>query len=229
MLSTSDFGLINQLLQALGFGKVNFLGDANIAMMCIIGVSVWQWAGWTMTIYLANLQGIPSDFYESASIDGATRIQKFRYVTLPMLFPAVSFCVVTGMINGLKVFDIIYALTSGGPGGQTESIISIMMRKGFTEGFYGYASSMGTVFFLVIVLMITGIQMKYFNKWGGIVYHESTYKKNKSAANVIKEILFFILLTMIMMLPIYYLVITTFKTSADATNNPPSPYQKYFR
>ncbi len=165
MLSTSDFGLINQLLQALGFGKVNFLGDANIAMMCIIGVSVWQWAGWTMTIYLANLQGIPSDFYESASIDGATRIQKFRYVTLPMLFPAVSFCVVTGMINGLKVFDIIYALTSGGPGGQTESIISIMMRKGFTEGFYGYASSMGTVF-LVIVLMITGIQMKYFNKWG---------------------------------------------------------------
>lgn len=165
MLSTSDFGLINQLVIRFGFEKINFLGNPNIALGCIIFVSVWQWSGWTMTIYLANLQGISNELYESASVDGASRWQRFRYVTLPMLQPAVSFCVVTGMINGLKVFDIIYALTNGGPGGKTESIISIMMRKGFTEGFYGYSSAMGTVF-LVIVLFISFFLTRLFNKWG---------------------------------------------------------------
>ena len=165
MLSTSDFGLINRAIQFLGFEKINFLGDAKYAMWCIIGVSVWQWAGWTMTIYLANIQSIPTELYEASNIDGATGLQAFRYVTLPMLFPSVSFCVITGMINGLKVFDSIYAMTNGGPGFATESIISIMMKKGFQEGFYGYASAMGIVF-LIMVLIITSVQMKYFNKWG---------------------------------------------------------------
>lgn len=165
MLSTSDFGLINNILGWFGIDKVNFLGNSKIAIACIVGVSVWQWAGWTMTIYLANLQNIPTELYESSDIDGATGWQKFKYVTLPLLQPAVSFCVVTGMINGLKVYDIVYALTNGGPNGKTESIISIMMRKGFTEGFYGYTSAMGTVF-LIIVLIITGIQTSVFNRWG---------------------------------------------------------------
>lgn len=165
MLSTSDFGLINQLLQFFGMGKVNFLGNARHALGCIIFVSVWQWAGWTMTIYLANLQSIPADLYEAAQIDGASPVQNFFRITLPMLFPAISFNVVTGLINGLKVFDIIYALTNGGPNGKTESIISLMMKKGFTEGSYGYACSIGTVF-LIIVLVITMFQMKYLNKWG---------------------------------------------------------------
>lgn len=164
MLSTSDFGLVNQILNTFGIGKVNFLGDPSNALACIIGVSVWQWAGWTMTIYLANLQNIPQELYESANIDGAGKLQKFRFVTFPLLHPAVSFCVVTGMIQGLKVYDIVYALTNGGPGGQTESIISIMMKKGFTEGFYGYTSAMGTVF-LLIVLAITIFQNKMFSKW----------------------------------------------------------------
>ena len=165
MLSTSDFGLINQILRFFGMGKVNFLGDASIALKCIIFVSVWQWAGWTMTIYLANLQSIPTDLYEAADIDGASAVQKFMRVTLPMLFPAISFNVVTGMINGLKVFDIIYALTNGGPNGKTESIVSLMMKKGFTEGFHGYACAMGAVF-LVIVMAITVFQQKYLGKWG---------------------------------------------------------------
>lgn len=165
MLSTSDFGLVNQFIQFLGFNKVNFLGNANNAMICIIFVSVWQWAGWTMTIYLANLQSIPADLYEAASLDGASSVQRFLHVTLPMLFPAVSFNLVTGMINGLKVFDIIYALTNGGPNGKTESIVSLMMKKGFTEGFQGYACAMGTVF-LVIVMTITVIQQKFLGKWG---------------------------------------------------------------
>lgn len=165
MLSTSDFGLVNQIIQKLGFSKINFLGNGKTALMSIIGVAIWQWAGWTMTIYLANIQSIPTELYESADIDGAGGWKKFRYVTLPMLFPAVSFCVTMGIINGLKVFDLIYAMTNGGPGHSTESIITLMMKKGFTEGFYAYSCTMGTVF-LCMVLILTGIQMKFMNKWG---------------------------------------------------------------
>jgi len=165
IFSTSDMGLLNQVIAGFGFNKINFLGDPNNALACIIAVSVWQWAGWTMTIYLANLQGIPGELYESAGIDGAGPIHKFLNVTVPMLFPAVTYTFVTGMINGLKVFDIIYSLTSGGPNGQTESIVSLMMKRGFTEGFFGYTCAMGSVF-LVMVLIITALQMRFFNKWG---------------------------------------------------------------
>jgi raffinose/stachyose/melibiose transport system permease protein len=164
IFSTSDLGLLNQIFLRAGLNKINFLGDPGNALACVIFVSVWQWAGWTMTIYLANLQSIPADLYESAGIDGAGSWQKFLNVTVPMLFPAVTFTFITGMINGLKVFDIIYSLTSGGPNGQTESIVSLMMKRGFTEGFFAYACAMGTVF-LVIVLIITAIQMRFFNRW----------------------------------------------------------------
>jgi raffinose/stachyose/melibiose transport system permease protein len=166
ILSTSDMGLINGLLvNVFGLAKVNFLGNPNTALISIILVSVWQWAGWTMTIYLANLQSIPNELYESAGIDGAGPVRRLFSVTLPMLFPAVSYTFITGMINGLKVFDIIYALTNGGPNGRTESIVSLMMKRGFAEGFFSYASTMGTVF-LGIVLIITMFQMKFFNNWG---------------------------------------------------------------
>lgn len=165
MLSTSDYGLVNQWLKLIGFQSVNFLGNARIAMKCIIFVSVWQWSGWTMTIYLANLMSIPSELKEAAAIDGAGKIKNFWSITFPLLFPSISYCIIVGMISGLKVYDIVYALTGGGPAGGTNTIISFMMSKGFTEGFYGYTSAIGTVF-LAIVLIITAIQMKYFEKWG---------------------------------------------------------------
>jgi raffinose/stachyose/melibiose transport system permease protein len=168
IFSTSDLGLLNQLISRAGFEKINFLGDPKNALLCIILVAVWQWAGWTMTIYLANLQSIPDELYESAGMDGAGAGRKFLNITVPMLFPAVSYTFITGMINGLKVFDIIYSLTAGGPNGQTESIISLMMKKGFTEGFYAYACAMGSVF-LIMVLIITIFQMRFFNKWGEVL------------------------------------------------------------
>ena len=115
IMSSSDFGLINNLLHQLGMGTVNFFTSKN-ALYSVILTQIWQWTGWAMVIYLANLQSISPDLYEAADIDGATGIQKFFRVTLPLMCPSVKIIVVTGLIGGMKVFDIIYSMTSGGPG-----------------------------------------------------------------------------------------------------------------
>ncbi|MCD9025853.1 carbohydrate ABC transporter permease [Cohnella silvisoli] len=155
LYSTSDFGLINQIVTGLGFEKINFLGNPKIALYAVVFTQVWQFVGYNMVIYLANLQTIPSDYYEAAKMDGATGLQTFRSITLPLLLPAISFCTVMTMINGLKVFDIVFALTGGGPAHATETIISLMITKGINEGFYGQGSAFGIVFMLLVLLLTT--------------------------------------------------------------------------
>jgi len=165
LYSTSDFGLINQGLTAIGVGKINFLGDANLALYAVIFTQVWQWAGYNMVIYLANLQSIHPEYYEAAQLDGAGPWQIFKAITLPLLAPAITFCTVTVMISGLKVFDIIYSLTSGGPGHATETIVSLMVKKGLGEGFYAFGSAFG-VLFVGIVGLITYAQLRLVRFWG---------------------------------------------------------------
>ncbi|CAH0121231.1 MULTISPECIES: carbohydrate ABC transporter permease [unclassified Paenibacillus] len=164
MYSTSDFGLINKALEWVGLKRVNFLGDPKLALYSVIFTQIWQWVGYNMVIILANMQSIPQDYYEAATIDGANGFQSFRFITLPLLLPSITFITVTGMINGMKVFDIIYSLTSGGPGYATETIISLMIKKGITEGFYSYGAAFGMVF-VCIVGIITFIQMKLISRW----------------------------------------------------------------
>jgi len=165
LYSTSDFGLINQGLASLGFNKINFLGDANIAIYAVIFTQVWQWVGYNMVIYLANLQSINPEYYEAAQLDGAGPLQAFRSITLPLLAPAITFCTVTVMISGLKVFDIIYSLTSGGPGHATETIVSLMVKKGLGEGFYAFGSAFG-ILFVAMVGLVTYLQLRLVRFWG---------------------------------------------------------------
>ena len=165
LFSTSDFGLINQGLERLGIGKINFLGDSRIAIYAVILTQVWQWVGYNMVIYLANLQSVNLEFYEAAQLDGAGPLQTFRRITLPLLAPAITFCTVTVMISGLKVFDIIYSLTSGGPGNATETIVSLMVKKGLGEGFYAFGSAFGIVF-VAMVGIITYLQLRLVKIWG---------------------------------------------------------------
>jgi len=164
MYSPSDFGLINKILDFFGFPRVNFLGDPKLALYSVIFTQIWQWTGYNMVIFLANLQSISKDYYEAATIDGANGLQSFRFITLPLLLPSITFVSVTGMINGMKVFDIIYSLTSGGPGYATETIVSLMIKKGISEGFYSYGAAFGMVF-VGIVGVITFIQMKIISRW----------------------------------------------------------------
>ena len=168
IMSSSDYGLINNLLNQLGFGTFNFF-TANRALFSVILTQAWQWTGWAMVIYLANLQSISPDLYEAADIDGAGGIKKFFYVTLPLMCPSVKIIVVTGLIGGMKVFDIIYSMTSGGPGNATETVMTVMMKKGISDGFYSTGSAFGVCFF-AIVLVISAVVTKLMGKWSDSIH-----------------------------------------------------------
>lgn len=155
IMSSSDFGLINNILHQLGLGTLNFFTSKN-ALYSVILTQIWQWTGWAMVIFLANLQSISPDLYEAAEIDGANGLKKFMYVTLPLMCPSVKIVIVTGLIGGMKVFDIIYSMTSGGPGDATQTVMTVMMKKGISEGFYSTGSAFGVCFF-IICLAISAI------------------------------------------------------------------------
>lgn len=163
IMSSSDFGLINNLMHHLGFETFNFF-TSKAALYSVIVTQVWQWTGWAMVIFLANLQSISQDLYEAAQIDGANGIKKFFYVTLPLMCPSVKIVVVTGLIGGMKVFDIIYSMTSGGPGDATQTVMTVMMKKGISEGFYSTGAAFGVCFF-IIVLLISTVVTKLMGKW----------------------------------------------------------------
>ena len=163
IMSSSDFGLINNILHQLGLGTLNFFTSKN-ALYSVILTQIWQWTGWAMVIFLANLQSISPDLYEAAKIDGANGLKKFMYVTLPLMCPSVKIVIVTGLIGGMKVFDIIYSMTSGGPGDATQTVMTVMMKKGISEGFYSTGSAFGVCFF-IIVLAISAIVTKLMGKW----------------------------------------------------------------
>lgn len=167
IMSSSDYGLINNLLHRLGFSTFNFF-TANRALFSVILTQVWQWAGWAMVIYLANLQGISPDLYEAADIDGASGLKRFFYITLPLMCPSVKIVIVTGLIGGMKVFDIIYAMTSGGPGNATETVMTVMMKKGISDGFYSQGAAFGVCFFIIVVL-ISSVVTKLMGKWSDAI------------------------------------------------------------
>ena len=163
IMSSSDYGLVNNLLHRMGLDTFNFF-TANRALFSVIFTQVWQWTGWAMVIYLANLQSISKDLYEAADIDGTSGLQRFFYITLPLMCPSVKIIVVTGLIGGMKVFDIIYSMTSGGPGNATETVMTVMMKKGISDGFYSTGAAFGVCFF-VIVLVISALVTKLMGKW----------------------------------------------------------------
>lgn len=163
ILSSAESGLINSMLTAMGFGTVNFFTSQS-ALYSIIATQVWQWTGWAMVIFLANLQGVPEELYEAARIDGASGLKAFFRITLPLMCPAVKIVVVTGLIGGMKVFDSVYAMTGGGPGNATQTVMTVMMDKGISDGFYSTGAAFGVCFF-IIVLIISALVNKLMSKW----------------------------------------------------------------
>lgn len=163
ILSASDYGLVNQFLIRLGLEKVNFLGNGKNALFSIILISVWQWFGWSMVIYLGSLQNISEDLYEAAAVDGATGWRQFWHITIPGLSPALKTNFVTSTISGLKIFDLVISTTNGGPAHQTETILTLMFSK-FSDGNFGYASAFGIIF-LILTMVVAAIMLGLFKRW----------------------------------------------------------------
>lgn len=160
-----NIGAVNTVLRDLrmGFLAKNWLGDPNLAMFSIIVVSIWQWSGWYMIVYLAGLQGIPKELYEASCIDGATGFKQLLYITIPQIAPAITIGFVIATIGTLRVFDIIYVTTHGGPGIATEVITTQIYYRAFSANMNGYSTAMSVVLFMM-VFIIGLLQIKFFKK-----------------------------------------------------------------
>lgn len=146
-------GLINSLLVNIGLKPINFLTNEHTAMNAIIFMSAWQGAGYQMMIFLAGLQGIPRDQYEAASVDGATKWNQFCYITLPGLRGTIKYVIMITMIQAMKLFTQPYIMTQGGPKNATKTLVYYIYTQGFQKGNFGYACSIATVFFVIVVTM----------------------------------------------------------------------------
>ena len=145
------FNIFNQLGHPEWFG--NWMGSYTSCMIVLILVNVWQYAGMTMIIYLAGLQNISKDLYDAAKIDGASTIQCFRYITLPLLIPSIRINVITNIIGSLSVFDIVMSLTGGGPGYHTETLSIYIMRMCYGSK-TGYSTAVAIIMFVIVLIPV---------------------------------------------------------------------------
>lgn len=152
ILAPTSSGLLNKFLGLLGFAPVMWLAKPATAMFSVFMVNLWSTVGWHACIYLAALQGISQEYYEAATVDGATIWQKFWKVTFPMLAPAMTTSVMLLLLNSLKLFDLPFALTNGGPGTATTMISQMIIKTGFVDKSYGKATAMSAIFFVFILI-----------------------------------------------------------------------------
>ena len=153
-LYSFDSGLLNKLLTALGFPRIPWLVDPDVAMPSVALMSTWKNVGIYIVFFLVGLQNIPKELYESASIDGATPIRQFFRITLPMLNPTVVVVLVLSTIGGFSLFIEPYVLTGGGPMQSTLSTVLYIYNQAFYFSHMGYAATLGFVFALVIFLVV---------------------------------------------------------------------------
>ncbi|UAL51537.1 sugar ABC transporter permease [Bacillus sp. CMF21] len=156
-------GALNDVLVFLGLDKINALADPAINTWIIVFVNTYQFVGVAMIIYLAGLQSISKDFYEAAQIDGASSLQQFKNITLPLLMPSITINMVLNIIGGLKLFDVIVALTNGGPGNASQSMSTFMYDLYFNRQDAGYAATQG-ILMAVIILVISLAALMYFKR-----------------------------------------------------------------
>lgn len=155
------YGLVNSILVSLGFEAQGWFHDVNLAMASLIIIGVWKSIGYNMVIFIAGLMAIPPNLYEAADIDGASGVQKFFRITVPMLRPTVFFVMVTSTTYALfQIFDVIKVTTDGGPIGKTEMLVTYLYKVGFEQYQMGYASAIAFVLFFMTVTIVI-IQRKF--------------------------------------------------------------------
>ncbi|WP_211234839.1 carbohydrate ABC transporter permease [Glycomyces arizonensis] len=156
-------GGLNKFLALFGIDGPSWLTDSAWAMPVIASVNVWQYTGYTMLFFLAGLQAIPSQLYEAADVDGASKGYRFFKITLPLLRPAMLFVLITSVIGSFQVFDTIHVMTAGGPAGSTATLNYQIYLESFTQRNAGYASMLAVLLFAIIAA-ITLLQALFLSK-----------------------------------------------------------------
>lgn len=162
----SRYGLMNYFLGIFGIDPINWITDPNYAMLALIIMAIWKGLGFNIILFLVGLNNINQSYYSAAKVDGASGLQRFTNITVPLLGPTTFLVTVMGVINSFKVFDEVYALFQGrpGPGNSALTVVYYIYEKFYTEYQYGVAAAAGIVLFLII-LVVTLIQMAYNKKF----------------------------------------------------------------
>ncbi|HZQ99341.1 MAG TPA: sugar ABC transporter permease [Chloroflexota bacterium] len=158
-----QFGLLNYALRVVGLPTPDWLSSPSWALPGLIVMSLWS-TGATMVIFLAGLQGIPSELYEAAAIDGAGRVRQFSAITVPMITPVILFNLIVGIISSFQVFTQAFIMTNGGPSNATLFYVLYLYRVAFQYSQMGYASAMAWVLFL-IVLVLSLLVFRSSDRW----------------------------------------------------------------
>jgi raffinose/stachyose/melibiose transport system permease protein len=161
LIYSPNSGLINQVLRAIGLDSLThaWLGEETTAIYAIIAVSQWQWVGYDMILFIVAIQSIPEELYEAAKIDGASGLQQFFNITIPMVRETILVLTTITVIGGFKVFDIVWVMTAGGPNNASQTLGGYLYRVGFRNDEMGYASALATLLFF-ITLALTFVQLR---------------------------------------------------------------------
>jgi putative chitobiose transport system permease protein len=161
-------GVFNYLLIQAGIidGQVSWLSSSSTALYVLMFITMWKGLGYYMMLYLAGLQGIPSDLYEAARVDGAGPLRLVVHVTIPLLRPHILFCTLISIMGAVRVFDEVYILTKGGPGTSTLTSSVYIFQKGLEQFNFGYASALGLI--VSVIIGALSILVFRFNRKGGV-------------------------------------------------------------
>jgi multiple sugar transport system permease protein len=173
-LFNGRFGLINYLLELVGINGPNWLADPNTALVAFVMVQVWA-VGGTMLINLAALQGVPTQLYEAASIDGANAWHRFRHITVPSISPVIFYNLIIGLIAALQSFTLFFIMTQGGPNNATLTFMLYLYKMAFQNLRMGYASAMAWLLFLYLALL-TALIFKSSSRW---VFYEASRREER--------------------------------------------------
>ncbi len=163
IIMATDGGIINSLLATLHVPSVNWLGSSSIALISVGIVAIWKNVGYFLVIYYAGIMGISSELLEAAEVDGATTLQKFFAITVPMLKPITYMVLTLGIIWSFQVFDLVYVMTGGGPGRSTITLVMTIYNSAFKDYKMGYASAVAMIL-LFIILIINAMQQHFFKE-----------------------------------------------------------------
>jgi raffinose/stachyose/melibiose transport system permease protein len=153
VLMEPDAGLINEALAVVGITGPRWLVDPQWALLSVALVDVWKGVGLATVIYIAGIVSVPREYYDAAKVDGATPYALFRYITLPLAWPATVTVIILSLIGGLRSFDLIWAMTRGGPG-FTSDVIASVIYKQYQAGFYGLSTAGNVVLFVLVTAII---------------------------------------------------------------------------